>query len=192
VLPLHAQRPPVNTLGPSFLPYSPPSTSVLQQDRCGSHPQAACWESPDMRMGRYSPFPQLWHGIFAVEEEWLDHEAPAPPQLQCVFSRATAGWYNGGQVRNLMGSWMWGAGSGFSWGCFGWNGWARAEDHIRQVCLRSWQSQLTFLSDKLAARRRLPERELPADIRVILGARWKTARDNALCCNDEADFKYFT
>lgn len=48
-----------------------------------------------------------------------------------------------------------------------------------------------LLSDKLAARRRLPERELPADIRVILGARWKTARDNALCCNDEADFKYF-
>lgn len=48
-----------------------------------------------------------------------------------------------------------------------------------------------LLSDKLAARRRLPESELPADIRVILGARWKTVRDNALCCNDEADFKYF-
>lgn len=48
-----------------------------------------------------------------------------------------------------------------------------------------------LLSDKLAVRRWLPERELPADIRVILGARWKTARDNALCCNDEADFKYF-
>lgn len=50
-----------------------------------------------------------------------------------------------------------------------------------------------LFSDELAARRRLPEREseLPADIRVILGARWKTARDNALCCNDEADFKYF-
>lgn len=48
-----------------------------------------------------------------------------------------------------------------------------------------------LLSDKLAARRRLPERELPTDIRVILGARWKTVRDNALCCNDEADFKYF-
>lgn len=48
-----------------------------------------------------------------------------------------------------------------------------------------------LLSGKLAARRWLPERELPADIRVILGARWKTVRDNALCCNDEADFKYF-
>lgn len=48
-----------------------------------------------------------------------------------------------------------------------------------------------LLSGKLAARRWLPERGLPADIRVILGARWKTARDNALCCNDEADFKYF-
>lgn len=46
-------------------------------------------------------------------------------------------------------------------------------------------------SDKLAAGRRLPGRELPTDIRVILGARWKTERDNALCCNDEADFKYF-
>lgn len=48
-----------------------------------------------------------------------------------------------------------------------------------------------LLSDKLAARRRLPERELPSDIRVILGARWKTSRDNAVCCNDEADCKYF-
>lgn len=55
VLPPHAQRPPVSTLGPSILPYSPPSVSVLQRDRCGSRLQAAGWESPDMSTGACTP-----------------------------------------------------------------------------------------------------------------------------------------
>lgn len=46
-----------------------------------------------------------------------------------------------------------------------------------------------LLSAELAGRGRLPERELPADIRVIPGASWKTARENALCCSAEADCK---
>lgn len=95
VLPPHAQRPPVRTLGPSFLPFSPPSTSVLRQDRCGSHSQAACWEGPGMRMGDAPRFPQIQLEKFAVEEERLDCEAPAPPQLQYVFSRAAAGIIEG-------------------------------------------------------------------------------------------------
>lgn len=49
----HAWRPLVGTLGPGILSYSPPSLSVLRQDRYGGCPQAACWERPDMGMGMY-------------------------------------------------------------------------------------------------------------------------------------------
>lgn len=73
--------------------------------------------------------------------------------------------------------------------CLGWLG-VRRGPHTLGLS-KEPAEPADLLSDKLAARRWLPERELPADIRVILGARWKTARDNALCCNDEADFKYF-
>lgn len=49
----HAWRPPVRTLGPRILLCSPSSMSVLQQDKYGSCPQAACCERPDMRMGMH-------------------------------------------------------------------------------------------------------------------------------------------